>query len=122
MTDTLVTAAQLAAACGSQTWVQQMSRQLPIVSFTDLRAAADAAFDILTDADWLEAFAHHPRIGDVAALRERFAASGALSEREQAGLADADDLVIEQLASGNDLYEQRFGFVYLIRAAGRSPR
>ena len=113
---------ELLALCGSTRWASLVAERAPFADADALHAAADAAFDSLDEADWLEAFAHHPRIGDVASLRERFAASGALSEAEQAGLSGAGEDVVTQLAAGNDRYEQQFGFVFLIRAAGRSAR
>lgn len=111
---------ELLALCGSHAWVDRVLEHAPFDDHASLHAAADLAFDALDEADWLEAFAHHPRIGDVDALRERFAASGALSEAEQSGLQGAGEDVVAQLAAGNEEYEQRFGFVFLIRAAGRS--
>jgi 2-oxo-4-hydroxy-4-carboxy-5-ureidoimidazoline decarboxylase len=114
-----VTRDELLALCGSRHWAQLVAEHAPFADAAALHAAADLAFDELSEDDWLEAFAHHPRIGDVESLRERFAASGALSEREQAGLAGAGEDVVQALADGNAAYEQRFGFVFLIRAAGR---
>jgi 2-oxo-4-hydroxy-4-carboxy-5-ureidoimidazoline decarboxylase len=111
---------ELLALCGSRLWAQLVADAAPFGDADALHAAADAAFDELSEDDWLEAFAHHPRIGDVESLRERFASSGALSEGEQAGLASAGEDVVQAIADGNVEYEQRFGFVFLIRAAGRS--
>jgi OHCU decarboxylase len=111
---------QLMSFCGTPAWTALVAARGPFASGAELHAAADDAFDQLDEAAWLEAFAHHPRIGDVESLRERFAASGALSEQEQAGLAGAGEDVVAELAAGNEAYEQRFGFVFLIRAAGRT--
>lgn len=111
---------ELLALCGSKRWAELVAAYAPFANLAALHAAASDAFDRLEPDDWLEAFAHHPRIGDVESLRERFAASGVLSEHEQAGIKGAQGDVIEQIAAGNLAYEQRFGFVFLIRAAGRS--
>lgn len=111
---------ELLALCGSTRWAELVSTRAPFHSADELHHAADAAFDRLATEDWLEAFRHHPRIGDVEALRERFAASGAMSEQEQAGLAGADGDVVQALADGNEEYELRHGFVFLVRAAGRT--
>ena len=44
---------------------------------------------------WLEAFAAHPRIGDMEELRARFSASAAMSREEQAtAAAETDDEVL----------------------------
>ncbi|MCW2921437.1 MAG: hypothetical protein JWL76_1311 [Thermoleophilia bacterium] len=111
---------ELLALCGSTCWASIVEGCAPFAHRDELHAAADEAFDQLDSDDWLQAFAHHPRIGDVDSLRERFAASGALSESEQAGLGEAGEDVVAELASGNVRYEAQFGFVFLIRAAGRS--
>jgi 2-oxo-4-hydroxy-4-carboxy-5-ureidoimidazoline decarboxylase len=84
-----------------------------------LTAAREEWFALAPD-DWRDAFAHHPKIGDLGALRARFAATAALAEREQAGVAGAPDAILEALAEGNRAYEQRFGFIFIVCAAGRS--
>lgn len=96
------------ACCASRRFAQLMSDGRPYPSTTAALAAVDAAFAGLTWDDVLEAMAGHPRIGDQA--------SGA-SAAEQAGVTDDSRAA---LAVGNALYEQRFGHVFLIRAAGLS--
>jgi len=72
-------------------------------------------------ADMLEAFSHHPEIGsDLAALRQRFASTAAWSSAEQAGVAGADDATLEALRDGNVRYRERFGYVFLVCATGKS--
>jgi 2-oxo-4-hydroxy-4-carboxy-5-ureidoimidazoline decarboxylase len=117
---TTFTRDELLALCGSTHWAAIVEDCAPFADRDELHGAADEAFDQLDSDDWLQAFAHHPRIGDVESLRERFAASGALSEAEQAGLDGAGEDVVAELAAGNERYEAQFGFVVLIRAAGRS--
>jgi OHCU decarboxylase len=68
----------------------------------------------LKASDWLEAFAAHPRIG------ERGGRSPASSNREQKEVMSAREETLAVLAEGNRLYEERFGHVFLISAAGRS--
>lgn len=111
---------ELLALCGSTRWAAIVADCAPFGDRDELHAAADEAFEQLDSDDWLQAFSHHPRIGDVDSLRERFAASGALSEAEQAGLEGAGEDVVAELAAGNERYEAQFGFMFLIRAAGRS--
>jgi 2-oxo-4-hydroxy-4-carboxy-5-ureidoimidazoline decarboxylase len=84
-----------------------------------LTAAREEWFALAPD-DWRDAFAHHPKIGDLGALRGRFAATAALAAREQAGVAGAPDAILEALAEGNRAYEQKFGFIFIVCAAGRS--
>jgi len=70
--------------------------------------------------DWLEAFAHHPEIGDVDRLRERFGAGAAFSEGEQAGVEGAGEEVLRRLAAGNRAYREKFGHVFLVCATGKT--
>jgi 2-oxo-4-hydroxy-4-carboxy-5-ureidoimidazoline decarboxylase len=63
---------------------------------------------------------HHPRIGDVSKLREKYKATGAWSEQEQRGMEGAGEDVIQALADGNRAYEERFGFIFLVCATGKS--
>ncbi|EAU61707.1 conserved hypothetical protein [Stigmatella aurantiaca DW4/3-1] len=69
--------------------------------------------------DWKEAISHHPRIGDVSQLRERFKATGTWSAQEQKGVQGASEEVLQALADGNREYEERFGFTFLICATGK---
>lgn len=82
----------------------------PFADRAALLADADAVWSRLRTEDWLEAFRAHPRIGEARALR---------SEPEQARARDAGETVLAALAEGNRLYEERFGHIFLIRAAGR---
>lgn len=97
-------------------WIDQVVESRPYPSDEDLLATARAAASPFTAAELEGALAHHPRIGERAGGGTREAG---LSRSEQAGLA-LDDDVQQRLAEGNRAYEQRFGRVFLIRAAGRS--
>lgn len=89
--------------------------------YPDAAALAGAAHRVSESLDWAEvseALAAHPRIGERAAGDSAEAAS---SRREQASVGDASAAVRAELAAGNRAYEERFGHVFLIRAAGRAP-
>jgi len=105
--------------CGSVRWAHRMAARRPFADVDAVLAAADAAADELTEADWLEAFAQHPRIGDLDALRTRFTDTRTWSADEQAGAAGASDTVLHALAEGNRTYETRFGFTFIVCATGR---
>lgn len=102
----------LKACCGSRAWAEQMLSRRPFHTPAALLAAADEVWARMEPADHMEAFSAHPRIGE--------RTGSAWSQREQAGTATADAEVRRRLAEGNVAYEQRFGHVFLIRAAGRS--
>jgi 2-oxo-4-hydroxy-4-carboxy-5-ureidoimidazoline decarboxylase len=97
-------------------WLTEVVDGRPYASLGDLAAAARKAADPLTAEEVEGALAHHPRIGERAAGSS---AEATLSRSEQAGLQTSDD-VLAQLEAGNRAYEERFGRVFLIRAAGRS--
>jgi 2-oxo-4-hydroxy-4-carboxy-5-ureidoimidazoline decarboxylase len=112
--------AMLRVCCGSPRWIGRMLAGRPFGSRERaLRLARDEWF-ALEPADWQEAFAHHPRIGDVEALRERFPASGSISEKEQAGVAAAAAGTLDALLEGNRAYEARFGYIFIVCASGRT--
>jgi 2-oxo-4-hydroxy-4-carboxy-5-ureidoimidazoline decarboxylase len=111
---------QLMTLCGSTRWANAVAAARPLTSADDLRRAMARAFDQLSDQDWLEAFRHHPRIGDVTKLRERFGATAHLSESEQRGIAGANESTLQALHQRNQDYEARFGHVFLICATGKS--
>ena len=113
--------ARLLACCGSARWVASMAARRPFDDQDTLLQAAEDAADELSRDDWLEAFSHHPRIGDVEALRERFGRrSGSWSQGEQAGLDGTSTDVLQRLAAGNQSYDERFGWIFLVCASGKS--
>lgn len=111
----------LARCCGSQRWVQRMLARRPFASTAALMESADAVWRELGRADYLEAFAHHPAIGaDVAKLRERFASTAGWSSQEQAGVGGASEDTLLALRDGNLRYREKFGYVFLVCATGKS--
>ncbi len=110
----------LQACCGSPRWVERMLGRRPFGSREALVAAAREEWFALSPADWREAFAHHPKIGDRDALRARFAATRHLAAREQSGVDDATDATLQALAEANREYEERFGYIFIVCASGRS--
>ena len=112
--------AALLRCCGSARWAETMTAGRPYADDDALLAAADRTWKELGPDDWREAFAHHPRIGDRAALEARFAATRGWSAGEQGGVATAGTEVLDALAEGNRAYEARFGHVFLVCATGRT--
>lgn len=113
--------AAMLRCCGSTRWAEAMVEARPFADDAALEAAAARLFDELTTLDWLEAFAHHPRIGDVSKLRERFAHSGDLSEKEQGhAMAAAQEETIQALFELNQAYERRHGHIFIVFATGKS--
>lgn len=96
-------------------WADDVLAGQPYAGRAALLAAADAAARVLSDQELEQALAGHPRIG------ERGGAPGmsAQSRQEQSGVDPSAGDTAARLAAGNAAYEQRFGRVFLIRAAGR---
>lgn len=110
----------LARACGSSRWVERMLARRPFGRDAKLLSAARVEWFGLTEADWLEAFAHHPRIGDRASLAARFPATHDLSSKEQAAVGAAHADVLSELADANEEYFGRFGFIFIVCATGKT--
>lgn len=106
--------------CGSSRWALEMARLRPFDSEAALLAAAERTWWSLDRTQWLEAFAAHPRIGDLSALKAKFAATAAWAAAEQGGVAGAAERVLCELADGNAQYEARFGFIFIVCATGKS--
>lgn len=110
----------LARCCGARRWVEAMLAARPFRSRGALLEAADRADRALAREDWLEAFAHHPRIGELDALRARFAGTAEWAGAEQRGAAVASEETLAALARGNHAYERRFGYLFIVCATGLS--
>jgi 2-oxo-4-hydroxy-4-carboxy-5-ureidoimidazoline decarboxylase len=104
--------------CGSSRWIDGMLARRPFESVAQLLSASDQVWRGAGPADWNEAFAHHPRIGERQAAAQVSAAARSWSEGEQSAAAGTSTR--SRLALANEAYEQRFGRIYLVCAAGRS--
>jgi OHCU decarboxylase len=108
-----VAEAELLGCCASRRWAAEVVAGRPYPTTDALQAAGERAWWALGEADWLEAFAAHPRIGD----RDRADPS---ARAEQRGVAGASAEILAALAEGNRRYEERFGRVFLVFATGRT--
>ena len=111
-------AAELRPCCAAGAWLTHVVGARPYESRGDLLATSDTVVAGFDDAALAEALAAHPRIGERRAGSSREAA---WSRTEQAAALAAGDDLQALLEQGNREYEQRFGHVFLIRAAGRGP-
>ena len=111
----------LQKCCGATAWVEKMVARFPIADTETLLDQATKTWNDLDEADWREAFTHHPKIGgNVAALREKFASTSTWAEGEQASVREASQETLEALAAGNTEYEQKFGYIFIVCATGKS--
>ena len=112
--------AVLLACCHSGRWADAMLTRRPFADAASLLAAADEAWSAMGREDRLEAFAHHPRIGERNLLQPKFAGTASVAEKEQAGMDVASEQQRGEFNAGNAEYERRFGHVFLLCATGKS--
>jgi 2-oxo-4-hydroxy-4-carboxy-5-ureidoimidazoline decarboxylase len=111
---------RLTRCCGSGRWVTGMLGHRPFRDPAHLYQCAIDCWQQLDREDWLEAFSHHPRIGELRSATGLDSTQRAWAEREQSGAAAAEASVGTALAEGNRQYEAKFGHVFLVCASGKS--
>jgi OHCU decarboxylase len=102
--------AAMLACCGSQRWARRMAQARPFDE-DRLFGTADRIWRELPTEDWHEAFAAHPRIG---------ARASGQAAAEQADARGASPETLAALARANREYEERFGYIFIVCASGRS--
>jgi len=113
--------AAILACCGSKRWAKRIAVGRPYESDEQFLKTAHSVWWGLGREDWLEAYASHPRIGEVAAAH----ASNQMqtwSEQEQSAARTGDSDAKIALAIGNRRYEERFGYKYLVCATGKTSQ
>ncbi|MEE4661355.1 MAG: 2-oxo-4-hydroxy-4-carboxy-5-ureidoimidazoline decarboxylase [Halieaceae bacterium] len=108
--------ATLLEICHCHRWAEAVSEGRPFDDIDALAARCDSEWQHASEAEILEAFAGHPRIGDVNALRDKYSSAG----REQGHVGGAPETVLDQLLACNRDYEARHGFIFIVCASGKS--
>ena len=111
--------AALLACCGSTRWASEVAALRPFWDVGQLLNIAGRVWRELGREDWLEAFRAHPKIGESRPQRETGAEAKRWSEGEQARAREASDETLAALSEANREYEGRFGFIFIVCAAGR---
>jgi 2-oxo-4-hydroxy-4-carboxy-5-ureidoimidazoline decarboxylase len=106
--------------CGATRWAERMVARRPFAGEAELLAASEEIWRGLEREDRLEAFASHPKIGDLDALRSKFARGAAWSAEEQGGVAEAGESTLRALAHCNRQYEAKFGHIFIVCASGKT--
>jgi OHCU decarboxylase len=112
--------AELMKCCGSRNWAQAMADARPFGDIEGLLSTADRIWWSLKAADWLEAFSHHPQIGEKKGARAQAAEASRWSEEEQSGTRGAEVETKEALASANRVYLRKFGYIFIVCATGKN--
>jgi OHCU decarboxylase len=97
-----------------------MTSVRPLHSVDDLLAKADSVWWSLNQEDWLEAFRAHPKIGEQKAAAAQSEQARNWAKREQSGIESVAAETRAALAAGNQEYEERFGFIFIVCATGKS--
>ena len=108
---------ELRRCCGSTRWVDAMIRARPFPSAEAMADAGDTVWTSLDAADWLEAFAAHPRIGE---LRAGTSDTAGWEQQEQAATRSAPKEITERFVARNRQYETRFGYIFIVCATGKT--
>jgi 2-oxo-4-hydroxy-4-carboxy-5-ureidoimidazoline decarboxylase len=106
--------------CTSEAWIAGMAAARP---FKDVAHTQQAALDVwagCSESDFLQAFEGHPKIGDVSSLRKKYANTAGLASNEQSGVNVATEQTLQALSDGNNDYDVKNGFIFIVYATGKS--
>jgi OHCU decarboxylase len=112
--------AEFLKCCGSEVWARKMTESRPFENLEQLTVRAGEIWWTLDRNDWLEAFRSHPKIGEKKATESVSQQSLAWSGKEQSGVKDASQQVLSELALLNEQYDERFGFIFIVCATGKT--
>ena len=110
--------ALLMDCCGAVRWAAGVASHRPFATTEALYKSADSIWWKLERADWLEAFSRHPQIGEKPASGSQSARQWAAGE--QSGARAASNDVKERLTRANRAYFEKFGYIYIVCATGKS--
>ena len=112
--------ALLEQCCGSSVWTNKMLDSLPVGNLSELLDLAEEKWYECNRNDWLEAFEHHPMIGDINSLKKKYAGTLTLATHEQSGVNSATEELLKELAETNKGYKNKFGYIFIVCASGKS--
>lgn len=112
--------AEFGKCCGSTNWARRMAAECPFANSNQLVTIADRIWWSLEPDDWLEAFASHPKIGENKAARATAAEVQNWAAQEQSDAQNAAEETVRSLAKLNREYEEKFGYIYIVCATGKS--
>lgn len=111
---------ELLKCCGSSAWVDKMLPFFPADDMVELLEDAEEQWFKCSEQDWKEAFAQHPKIGDIQSLEKKFASTAAWASGEQEAIKTASSQTLQELKDVNQQYEDKFGYIFIICATGKS--
>lgn len=93
-------------------------KHFPFKSVPELKDASDQAWMACGEDDFLEAFSHHPKIGEKP-KQDKTNLSDKWASQEQSGVDNAKMTVLDELAELNEAYVSKHGFIYIVCATGK---
>ncbi len=112
--------ASLLNCCGSSTWAQRVADGRPFRDAAQLFDAAREVWEKLGKNDRLEAFSHHPKIGERTAAAGQPPEAQRWSQQEQRSVSNSAPQVRDELTNANQIYQARFGYIFIVCASGKS--
>ena len=106
--------------CGSAKWAQRMAQLRPFQTAEQLHDSAGRVWWGLQQEDWLEAFRQHSKIGEKKAAVAQTPRTSEWAREEQSGTRNARPELLDALAQANRKYQERFGYIFIVCATGKS--
>lgn len=110
----------LSQCCGSSSYSTILSQMRPYTDLNDLIEKSNHTWYNLPHEDWLEAFSKHPKIGDLDKLKAKYSQHTSWSSNEQKGVNKAQEEILKRLARKNNEYYDKFGFIFIVFATGKT--
>lgn len=110
----------LAQCCNSSSWIKKMLTIFPVQDLVDLLEYAEEEWYECNPAEWLEAFQNHIKIGDVQSIEKDTTINRDWVKNEQAVFFNASPSILNDLKEKNELYEETFGYNYIVFTKGKS--
>ncbi|MFT7221336.1 MAG: 2-oxo-4-hydroxy-4-carboxy-5-ureidoimidazoline decarboxylase, partial [Candidatus Azotimanducaceae bacterium] len=107
----------LMSCCFCIDWAGNVANKAPFESLKRLLSTCHDHWSNASEEAVLEAFTGHPQIGDLDALRNKYADT---ASAEQGQVVAASEWVLVRLKEENDEYFRRFGFIFIVCATGKS--
>lgn len=111
---------ELFKCCGCTIWAQNLIDFRPYKNKEELFRLSNMIWTSCENEEVLEAFSHHPKIGDLKSLEKKFGSTKEWASGEQAGVNVATTKVLEELAQANQAYENKFGYIFIVCATGKT--
>lgn len=110
----------LAQCCNSSSWIKKMVDIFPVQNLVDLLEYAEEEWYECNPAEWLEAFQNHIKIGDLESIEKDKTINADWVKNEQAIFFNASPEILNKLEKYNELYEETFGYNFIVFTKDKS--